>query len=345
MISFTKKIALFFLVGIPIGILFILPCFFILPYQTGDIGRLGGIPFGPYDTIFEVPNCLFTGNIKSYDSLQNVEILTIGDSFSQGGVVGYQNYLGKCTNKKIGNFRISGVNSIDAAATLIEKEKIPNCKVVIIESVERLCITDLSKGVNITNDVLNREIISGMPSILQLEDTITRHSNFVFKDLTSYYKNKINVIGTYKVFTLSIPMFTAGKYSDKLYIYSSRLDINDLKFSNITQQQIQKAKETLSKLKQLGEQHNVQIIYLVAADKYDMYYDYIKDNSYPANPTLDYFSDIDTTFFINTKTLLLPYLKNGEKDIYRVNDTHWSPKAAKIVGEHLGRIIKDKHTL
>ena len=80
---------------------------------------------------------------------------------------------------------------------------------------------------------------------------------------------------------------------------------------------------------------------MVAADKYDMYYDYIEDNPYPRNPSFDYFINYDTTVFINTKTLLLPYLQQEIKDIYRVNDTHWSPIAAKIVGEHIASIINN----
>ena len=81
---FLKKIAIASIITSILGVLFMLPCIYILPYQTGDLGRLGGIPFGPYDTIFKIPDFLYTENIMNYDSLQNVEILTIGDSFSQG---------------------------------------------------------------------------------------------------------------------------------------------------------------------------------------------------------------------------------------------------------------------
>lgn len=343
---FGTKILKFIFFGIPIAAIFLSPCIFVIPYQTGDLGRLGGIPFGPYDTIFKTPTFLYTKDIVSFDSLKNIEILTIGDSFSQFQTFGYQNYLGKYINKNIYNIVIRDLTSINTASTLLEKQLMPKCKVIIIESVERKLINNLNCIISIDNIISQRTIVTDKMLLLNPQDTIIRHNEFDFQKLTSFIKNKIDLFDKYKVFTLNTPMFTAANYSDRLYIYKNRLDCDDdLTYSNITQQQIQKAKETLALLKQLGEKHNVQIIFLVAADKYDMYYDYIKDNSYPANPTLDYFSDIDTTFFINTKTLLLPYLRNGEKDIYRVNDTHWSPKAAKIVGEHLGKIITDKHTL
>ncbi len=338
---FINKIAIASIITSILGAIFMLPCFYILPYQTGDLGRLGGIPFGPYDTIFKVPDFLYTENIMDYESLKNVEILTIGDSFSQGYQIGYQNFLGRYLNKKVSNFRVDGFNSIQTAAALIEKNKIPNCKVLIIESVERLLLNDLGKGKSFNDNIWSRIIISGIPSIIHKEDTIIRSSDLNFIKLTSYYKNKFKILQPYRKFDLSAPLFTAGEYSDKLFIYAKRLDYNDLQYTNISDQEIQNSQRTLNEIQTLGECHNIQIIFLVAADKYDMYYDFIKNNPYPINPTFSYFSDFDTTFFINTKNILLPYLKNGEKDIYRVNDTHWSVKAAEIIGNHLGRIINN----
>ena len=339
---FIKKLAIAVIITVLLGLVFIAPCFYILPYQTGDLGRLGQISFGPYDTIFKVPSFLYTENITDYASLHNVEILTIGDSFSQGYTIGYQNFTGHYLNKKVSNFRIDGLGSVSTVFTLLEKNMIPNCKIIVIESVERYAINGLSEEPIISDGILNNKIISGTQSIVHPRDTTIRHNVLDFEKLTSYYKNLFNSFSNYKVFTLSAPLFTAGKYSDKLFIYTSPHDNNnDLSFTNHPEEQIQKAKDRLYELKTLGEKYNIQIIYLVAADKYDMYYDYIKDNPYPINPTLSYFSDFDTTFFINTKKILLPHIKNGEKDIYRVNDTHWSVKAAEIVGNHLGRIINE----
>ena len=339
---FVKRIIKFLLIGIPIALLFISPCICIIPYQTGDLGRMNGIPFGPYDTIFKVPSFLYTENIMDYDSLQNVEILTIGDSFSQGDKIGYQNFLGCYLNKKVSNFRVDGISSICAAVTLIEKRMIPNCKILIIESVERYLINNLNVETTIVEDISKHKIISGKFGQQQTENKDIKFGCFDLYQLTTYYKTKFFSSSKYKKLTLSTPMFTAGKYSHSLYIYNNEAHQDgDFRFKYITESQIQKAKGKLSELKKIGASHDIQIIFLVAADKYDMYYDYIKDNPYPINPTLSYFSDFDTTFFINTKNILLPHLKNGEKDIYRVNDTHWSVKAAEIVGNHLGKIINE----
>lgn len=43
--------------------------------------------------------------------------------------------------------------------------------------------------------------------------------------------------------------------------------------------------------------------------------------------------------FINSKKIFQNYLDQGVNDIYYVNDTHWSPIGATIIGEYIGDII------
>lgn len=338
--KFIKKIAIASIITSILGALFILPCFYILPYQTGDIGRAGGIPFGAYDTIFKAPDFLYTENIDNFDSLQNAEILTIGDSFSQMDNLGYQNFLGHNLNKKINNFRIKSISSTNTAATLIKKQMIPNCKILIIESVERNLINNLNESITIIDSISKYTIISTKPNKHIYNINTDQNLKLNIKGLTSFYKSKLSIYTFYKHFNLSVPLFTANNYSNKLYIWTHPWD-SDLSFSKITEQQIQTSKERLYEIKELGKKHQIQIIYMVAADKYDMYYDFIKDNPYPINPTLSYFSNFDTTFFVDTKRILLPHIKNGEKDIYRVNDTHWSVIASEIIGNYLSNIINE----
>lgn len=349
MISFIKKIALFFLVGIPIGILFILPCIFILPYQTGGFGG-NGIPFGPYDTLFHPVDYYYVKNIDNFDSLRQAEIITIGDSFSQGGVMGYQNYLGHSINHKVSNFRIKNARPENTAYTLLQKRMIPECKVLIIESVERAFVQSLSNEFIIFDEITQKTIITkhqtNLKNFFNEEDTEIKQYLFDFKLLASYYKNKVSLSKNYIELSLSDSMFTSHKYSKALFcLYDKNHWDGDICFTSYKTENYLRAKDNLNILINLAKEQGITLIYLIPADKYDLYYDYIVDNPYPRNPSFDYFSSYDTTVFVNTKALLLPYIQNGVKDVYRVNDTHWSIVAAKIVGEHLGKIIKDKQAL
>ncbi|MBR4264892.1 MAG: hypothetical protein IKQ46_02430 [Bacteroidales bacterium] len=343
MSQFIKTIIKFILIAIPIAITFSLPCIFILPYQTGGFGDWG-IPFGPYDTIFKPVNYCYIENVDNYDSLKNKEIITIGDSFSQGTTMGYQNYLGHKLNKTISNFRIKEARPENTGYTLLKKNMIPKCKVLITESVERTFIKSLSDEFTIFDNIQKKEIITNneknLLNFFKPQDIEIKSYDFNFKKLLNYYTNKFTISKSYKKLKLIQPMFTARKYSEYLYIYNNKKNWDgDLLFQYLTENEIKKAKNNLNSLIEEAEKQNIKLIYMIPADKYDMYYDFIENNPYPPNPSFDYFKDLDTNIFVNTKQILTPYLKNGEKDIYRVNDTHWSIKAAKIVGEHLADII------
>ena len=78
-------------------------------------------------------------------------------------------------------------------------------------------------------------------------------------------------------------------------------------------------------------------IYMIAADKYDAYESLIV-NKHKCNHLLDYFPSNDS--IINTKELLLPYILAGTQDVYRVDDTHWSPVGSNIVGIEVADRIK-----
>ncbi|MBP5189616.1 MAG: hypothetical protein J6031_01720, partial [Bacteroidales bacterium] len=44
-------------------------------------------------------------------------------------------------------------------------------------------------------------------------------------------------------------------------------------------------------------------------------------------------------FFFNPTHTLRSLYKNGENDIYYADDTHWTPKTARIVGKELTAFI------
>ena len=68
---------------------------YVSPRTTGDLGHLAYIPFDCHeDPPGDMQEQLFK-DIRQSDSLRNihVDVLTVGDSFSKMGRLGYQNYL------------------------------------------------------------------------------------------------------------------------------------------------------------------------------------------------------------------------------------------------------------
>ena len=72
-----------------------------------------------------------------------------------------------------------------------------------------------------------------------------------------------------------------------------------------------------------------------AVDKYNLYSPYITSNNYAKSMFFEYLDTLPKDYiFINSKKILSEQLEKGEKDIFYVDDTHWSYKASNILINH-----------
>lgn len=110
--------------------------------KAGDLGKLGYFYIDKTQTNLGTP--LSENKVDTYyDNIQrNYKVMTIGDSFSQQGFSGYQNYLAAKLGERILNYpdpRGRGYSSEDIALYLLNNDIYASlgCKTVIIETVER----------------------------------------------------------------------------------------------------------------------------------------------------------------------------------------------------------------
>lgn len=318
--------------------LFIIPffalCLYIKfweePKWSGDLGRLGKIPFGLLNHIYDndtIDNYVI--NCNSIDEIKNAKNITIGDSFSQQDK-GFQQFLGNTLKDTIYNIRFNKLDPEESALYLIENNYIPNCKNLIIESVERSCIKRL-------NAIQFNKCIYDSITVCKRYITTDKHKFMSLTDIASYIRLKFGYECPFSTVELTKPLFSHPKFHSSLVFLNSKND-SDLSFINYNDSLYTKSIDNIIRLHTLAKQHNIDLIYLVAADKYDVYSEYIKNNPFPVNLTLDKFK-IDENWFINSKAIFQRHLQQGVKDIYYVNDTHWSPIGAQIVGEYIGNIF------
>lgn len=326
---FILKLSLFI---IPFFVLCIYIKFYEEPKWTGDLGRLGKIPFGQLTAIQyndTIEN--YVVNCKSIEELRNAGNITIGDSFSQQKK-GYQLYLGNIIKDSIYNIRFNNLSPEESAIYLLKNNHIPHCKFLIVESVERSCIWRLNA---IESNNCNYDSIS-----IWKEDT--HNSKFMsLTDIASFIRLKFGYERPYSVVELKQPLFTHPTFHSSLVFLNSK-DDSDLSFAIYQDSLYIKAINNIIKLHNLAKQQNIVLIYLIAANKYDTYSNYIKNNPFPTDSTLYKFI-IDDDWFINSKAIFQNHLNQGIKDIYYVNNTHWSPIGAQIVGEYVGNIIQNIH--
>lgn len=330
---FLKKLSVF---CIPLLIL-VAWYVYVVANMTGDLGNLGMIPFGDYD-VGETPDFVDYYDAFSLEEAQDAEIVVIGDSFTKKNINSYVNYLGHALGKKICHLYIDDnkINPCVAANQLIDNDLLPNCKILILESVERHAIWRLRDCFNGVNLVFV-EKSDDAPTKFKLTKYLSLNK------LSSFVKLNLNIDNPVGKLKLDCDYFT-NKYSDKLYFYTSLTDGGgDLWYTDYDESAFAKAKSNLLKLREKAIEKGIDFYFVMPADKFDMYYDNIFDSPYSQNPTSSYFSDLDTTWYLSGKQILTPPLRDGVKDIYLVNDTHWSRIAAEIVGRHLARLIELQH--
>ena len=170
--------------------------------------------------------------------------------------------------------------------------------------------------------------IGGKSELFNLGKFIVEKKNEWKKQTQSaqeYFKKRMNVKNPVKHLKLKEKMFTCRGAEDDLYFYREDLfSIEDEIYAGSLQK--------LDSLLIITQEKKIRFLFLVPADKYDLYKDFAVKDKYQAEGQLSHFEQYtDNPRFLNCKELLYPLLQQGDKDIYRCNDTHWSPLAAKYV--------------
>lgn len=314
-------------------LLFFIPAalckFYVMPNMSGDIGQLGMIPFGKVSEGLDVPGNkrgdLSNANvitINCSDSLSLYPVISVGDSFSQQGPSGYQWKLSSLLNRPIANYTNPGYNVFNRYLALLNGGYINSGQDVIVECVERcligrLCELDFNSSLCITSSRV---------------DDVKQDAPFLNR-LFSWIRLTLNIDTPIYIFKLNKQCFTHPRFGNTLHIYSSRKDGDgDLLWERYGEQQYSKAFENLQRLIDLSDQMGINLIVLIATDRYDAYEPWI-EGEHPYNPTLDKVPSDPHVF--NTKPLLQELIGNGVLDVYKLNNTHWSVLGADAVADSL----------
>lgn len=284
---------------------------------TGDLGKIGQIVFSKDYHLQDKFQTNGVDRIVWCDTkdLGSFRIVFLGDSFTKGLIC--PDYLSKILHQDAAKYFVDNIGTPEETFVALCNAGVEMPDVVVLESVERefpfrLQRLDFSFNTNL------------IPSIHKPE--VGKQTDFL-----TFYKNRM--INNHSVLHVSLQddLFTCPRKEKELYFYH-----DDLRFPD--EEQIQTAITKLDTLFQLANERHIQLFYVVAADKYDVYQDFAIDNPYPRKTVLDGFSQYESNpFFVNTRPLLYERAKEGMTDLYYADDTHWSPVGAKIVAEEIAR--------
>jgi hypothetical protein len=315
--------------------------------NIGDLTRIGNIRF---DNKF-TKTFLFKESkikIKYIDYTKSklndtFSILTIGDSFNNQNEIGYNNYLAQDHNYKVLHYDgpLKNNNQIQTLIGLINGNIFDSNKIkyVLLENIERQVI-DNTKNIDFNykinrNDIIhfdkNKRVsknkIDLFPKNTAIKITLNTFKYFISNQ--SIFNKKV-----YKV-ALTDNFFTSQDSTLLFYFYdltSTQINnnINNIVYLN----------KILNDIEYNLNKKGVKLIYLPCSDKYDFYYNYIKNNDSLKKPQFfDLFVNLKHNFIvIDSKCILTKEIKK-QKDLYFYEDTHWSPNATKLIAKEISKII------
>ena len=313
---------------------------YIRPQATGDLGRLAfiiiGEDYGQRIEQHELKDTLFN-KVRETEDLRNihVNVLTIGDSFSQQEHAGYQNYMVQ-EGVTVANMRRDLYdNPIQYAWNLLDAGVIDstNIDVMVVEVGER----DFSLRIN---SFSTDKVEVGEPDLPDEggEENvwdIRQWSLLRTRDFLMYRYAGRNPV--YEA-ELDRDFFTSNE-PRRLYFYCADI-LNGLTIDEPVRPKI---KEVFNLLTTKAHERGIAFILMIPVDKYDIYQDFIVDNPYDHPKRVneevrEILGDIPEVLL--SKYSLQPLIDKGEKDVFLFDNSHWSYKASEVVGKELSRRIK-----
>ena len=257
----------------------------IYPNLSGEFGVLGQIPFGKEYNGLSIDGykrgslknaCV--KRVRNIDSLKAYQLLTIGDSFSQYYQEGYQQKLSHLLDYPIGNLNDTTFsNPIQSFIDYANSGCFNKGQIIIVECVERHLIERLY------NTSFEESLENHKNSPQEESDEGTMLNMFL-----SWIRLNLKYDSPVGVFELNEELFSHPKYSSSLFVYNSKKTMNgDLLWTD-DRMMIEHAMNNLKTLHQLADARELKMVFLIAADKYDVYEPWIDSQDHPVNPTLDY---------------------------------------------------------
>ena len=316
-------------------------------YDGGDLARMGYIT-GVKDyrkKIDDLPRRHL--EMRGFHG-QPVDILVIGDSFSNGGGEGrncyYQDYIATINNATVvnvfpyptGDF-IMAFQPVSTLAVLYNSGYLdlmkPKC--ILIQSAERYCTPRFGLPLRFTAtatiDAIRNQYkdqymsLDYLPKVGFINDGNFKYLYYNFLYLFS--DNAFRRLVYQK--RLSRPLFNAG--DGKTLVFHGD-DLQNLSLA--TPEYIQSMNDNLNRLSDILKAKGIKLYFMPVVDKYNLYREFIIDNPHPKSTFFEQFRPLPRRYtLIDTKEILLERLKRGEKEIFHSDDTHWTWRASQAIFE------------
>lgn len=306
------------------------------PVFKNGVGDLGRMSYLSKSVTSKKDGQNLKNKHTQYNNSTEIDVLTIGDSFSNGGAGGvnkyYQDYIATIQNLKVMNVGHSSRGFIETILILNENgilDKL-NPKIIILQSAERSAITRYAKIIDWdvgskNNSISFLDIRHKRPMPKPLFINTLNFNSLLYKLLYKYDDNAI--FSKVYIVNLTKNLFSS-KDKDKLLFYMD--DLKNLSKSN--DKSINLLNRNLNKLQKILGAKDIKLYFMPSVDKYNLYSKYIQNNQYQKSTFFETLRPLKKEYtFIDTKMILGGMLDNNITDVYYSDDTHWSFKASEEI--------------
>jgi len=304
----------------------------------GDLARMGYLPGSKFLRKNQVDLPIRHLEEDEYQG-QPVRVLTIGDSFSNGGGGGknrfYQDYIASINRCTVLN--IEPYQTLDPMALTVvlnnngQLDRI-RPKYLILGVSEKFCVAQLANPIDFSRNLAPEQLAGmkrmGYNTIPPVKVFFINEGNFKFLWYSLLYRFSDNAYGgkTY-VRELDRPLFSVEN-GRRLLFY--RDDMRNVTLSN--PKTVALVNANLNTLADRLREKGIRLYFMPSVDKYSLYSRFIVDNPYPESTFFEELRKLPKRYvLIDTKKLLLEELERGEKDVFYPDDTHWSWKASRKI--------------
>jgi hypothetical protein len=276
-----------------------------------------------------------------------VDMVTVGDSFSVGAGGGknnyYQDYIATFNDFVVLNIppfsdknRVGLLTPVNTLAILYNSGYLDRIKprYVLLESAERYIperfINNFDFKENMPLDKLitfisTRDLVKSDNKRDDHSFINTGNMKFIYNNIKDLFPVKRINNKIYKM-VLKHDVFS-GNYGDRLY-YS--FEENSYRHY-FTKDSICKVNDNLNFIAGKLAEKNIKLVFMPIVDRSNLYYEFAVA---PRKPSI-FFEELRPLpkkyQLIDTKEILIQEVRRGEKDIYYIDDTHWSWKAPEKI--------------
>ena len=305
-------------------------------YKVGDLGRLS---YSKEAIIQRRTEYNLPFRHKNYDK-KDAYIVTIGDSFSNGDSGGlnpyYQDYIATTKSVTVLNIQKSGMGYIETILMLNKSgflDKL-NTKNIILQISERHAVSELSRSINWNVNPKEGQVENILESKYNKEKLKLAFINNMNYNSILYpmlYKFDDNAFFS-KVYKVNLRQQFFNNKSKKLLFFSD--DLENVKNSTIVSVSLLNA--NLNKLQEILKNSKVNLHFMPAVDKFNLYYKYIENNIYNESVFFELLREMPREYtLVDTKKILRDLTDLGVKDVFYADDTHWSNIASKEIVKNI----------